>query len=137
MKQISVLLFGILFGIVLTKGEIISWYRIVEMFHFDSFHMFGTIFSAIAISAIFIALSKRFKWTALDGGHLRFANYPKGWKKYIFGGIIFGFGWALIGACPAPLFILIGNGYFPIIIAIVGAMLGTLLYGILEKKLPR
>lgn len=136
MKQISVLLFGILFGIILTKGEIISWYRIVEMFHFDSFHMFGTILSAIALSAVFILVAKKFNWKALDGGQLRFANYPKGWKKYIFGGIVFGFGWALIGACPAPLFIILGNGYYPILLAIVGALAGTLIYGAIRHKLP-
>jgi uncharacterized membrane protein YedE/YeeE len=136
-RQLVVLTLGIVFGIALTKGQVISWYRIYEMFRFDSFHMYGVIGSAVVMGIAFTTMAKRFKWHALNGDHLHLCHYPLGWKSFLFGGITFGLGWALIGACPAPMFILVGNGYYAAFLAIFGALLGTLVYGMTDRWLPR
>lgn len=136
MKLLRYLALGIFFGIVLTKGEIISWYRIYEMFRFDNFHMYGVIGSAVVLGAIFIALSKTNQWKAATGEPFQLIDYARGWKRYLFGGTIFGLGWAMTGACPGPLFILIGNGYWIVLIALASAMLGTFTYGMVRGKLP-
>ncbi|WP_306643804.1 YeeE/YedE family protein [Sanyastnella coralliicola] len=136
MKMIRFLLLGIFFGIILTKGQIVSWYRIYEMFQFDNFHMYGVIGSAVVLGAIFVAISKKRNAKAMNGEPFQLITYPKGWKRYLIGGTIFGLGWAMTGACPGPLFILIGNGYMTVFLAIAGAILGTMVYAMLRGKLP-
>jgi len=135
--MLRVFLLGLLFGITLTMGEVISWFRIYEMFRFESFHMYGVIGSAVTLGAIFHLLAKRLGWNATTGRPLDIYRYSaQHWKSYLLGGTVFGMGWALTGACPGPLFITLGAGYFPILVAIVGALLGTLLCGILRDRLP-
>ncbi len=136
MKYISHFIVGIVFGIALTKGEVISWYRIYEMFHLESFHMYGIIGSAVVLGAIFVQIAKKLKLKSKKGVPLTFNEFPPGWKSYLIGGSIFGLGWALIGVCPAPMYILIGNGYLIILVALASAMLGAFVYGLLKKKLP-
>ena len=122
------------FGIVITKGEVISWFRIQEMFRFQSFHMYGVIGSAVVLGAISIALLKRVD--RKDKSPYQFSVIPKGWKNYLLGGIIFGLGWAMTGACPGPLFINAGAGYYVFFIAIASAILGTFVYGVFKDRLP-
>lgn len=137
MKLFKYLVLGVFFGIILTKAQIISWFRIYEMFRFESFHMYGVIGSAVVLGAIFIGLSKRQQWKSIEGGRFQLIDYPKGWKNYLIGGAIFGLGWAMTGACPGPLFILLGKGHLIILVAIGAALLGTITYGIIRNKLPR
>lgn len=136
MKFIKYLLVGILFGIVLVKSEAVSWYRIYEMFQFESFHMFGIIMTAIAVGVVGIQIYKRNNVVGLDGKPIQIADKEKGFKNYIIGGTIFGLGWGMIGTCPGPIFILIGAGFYSIGIVFLGAMIGTFLYGLLKDKLP-
>ncbi len=136
MKFIKFLLLGIVFGIVMTKAEIISWYRIYEMFRFESFHMYGIIGSAIIIGATSVVLIKRFKIKTLFGENIVFNHKDKSINRYLIGGTIFGLGWSMTGACPGPLFVLIGYGTWSIFIVIIGALLGTLFYGLIKHKLP-
>lgn len=137
MKHIRFLLIGILFGIILTKSEAVSWYRIYEMFKFQSFHMYGIIGTAIATSMIFIYLFKKGIIKDYLGNKIKPKDKSKEYKKTLIGGIIFGLGWALAGSCPAPIFVLIGNGVFAIIIVLLGSLIGTFIYGLLNKKLPK
>lgn len=136
MKYFKFLLVGFVFGIVLTKSEAVSWYRIYEMFHFQSFHMFGIISVAIATGVVGIQIIKRTKINAIDGSAIVIKDKEKGTARYIIGGIFFGLGWGLVGSCPGPIFILLGAGIAPVILVLVGALLGTALYGILKKQLP-
>jgi len=136
MKLIKFLLLGVFFGVIMTKSEVISWYRIYEMFRFESFHMYGIIGSAILLGAIFVAITKKNNLKAVTGEPLQLRDYKKGWIGYLLGGTLFGVGWAMTGACPGPLFVLIGNGFTVILVAIAAAMLGTLVYGVLKDKLP-
>lgn len=136
MKNIKFLLVGIFFGIVLVKSEAISWYRIYEMFRFQSFHMYGIIGTAIGTGILFLQFSKRSKLKSFDGSDIKVPLKDRGFTRYIVGGIIFGFGWALIGACPGPMYILVGTGVFSMLIVIAAAVLGTFVYGLLMKKLP-
>ena len=136
MKFLKFLAVGIFFGIVLVKSEAVSWYRIFEMFKFQSFHMYGIIGSAVALGILFIWLIKRFKVSSIDGTSIHLQPKNKSFVRYIIGGIIFGFGWALAGACPGPMYILLGTGVWSMLIVIVAAVLGTFVYGILEKRLP-
>ena len=136
MKYFKFLLVGFVFGIVLTKSEAVSWYRIYEMFHFQSFHMYGIISIAIATGIIGIQLIKRNRIKALDGSAIVIKDKDNSTARYIFGGIFFGLGWGLVGSCPGPIFILLGAGFLPVIIVFIGALIGTTLYGILKKKLP-
>jgi uncharacterized membrane protein YedE/YeeE len=136
MRNVWLLLIGIVFGITLTKAEIVSWYRIQEMFRFQSFHMFGVIGSAIVLGALFLALARAMKITAPDGSPLATVQYPKRVWQYLLGGTVFGLGWALTGACPGPMYILLGNGFTIILVVIAGAFLGTLAYGYLRPYLP-
>jgi uncharacterized protein len=136
MKFIVYLIIGTLFGIVMFKSEAASWFRIYEMFQFGSFHMYGIIGSALILGIIGIQLMKRFKVKAISGEPLSLKPKDLGWKRYLIGGTIFGLGWALSGACPGPMYVLLGAGYPSILIVIIGALLGTFLYGILRKKLP-
>lgn len=136
MKLAKYLLLGIFFGIVLAKAEIISWYRIYEMFRFESFHMYGVIGSAVVLGAIGMQLIKRNKLRDLHGQLIQIADKNSGIARYLIGGTLFGLGWALAGACPGPMFILLGYGYLSIIVVILGAILGTFVYGVVRNKLP-
>lgn len=136
MKYFKFLLVGFFFGIVLTKSEAVSWYRIYEMFQFQSFHMYGIISVAIATGIIGIQLIKRNNIKALDGSAIVIKDKDNSTARYIFGGIFFGLGWGLVGSCPGPIFILLGAGFLPVIVVFIGALIGTTLYGILKKKLP-
>ena len=124
---------GILFGIILVKSEVISWFRIQEMFRLQSFHMYGVIGSAIIVGIISVFIIKKFKIRSIDGEAIRLD--PKKFNKgQIYGGLLFGFGWALTGACPGPLFAQIGTGATVIIITLFSAILGTWVYGYLREK---
>ena len=112
MKYLKFLLIGVVFGIMFTKAEIISWYRIYEMFRFESFHMYGVIGSAVVLSLIANQLIKRFKVKNVEGEVIEFAPKDKGFARYMIGGTIFGMGWALTGACPGPLYTLVGVGAY-------------------------
>ena len=136
MKYLKFLLVGIFFGIVLVKSEAVSWYRIYEMFRFQSFHMFGIIGTAIGSGILFLQISKRSKIKNLQGSDIFVPKKEKGFSRYIIGGIIFGLGWALIGACPGPMYILLGTGIYTMFIVIAAALLGTFIYGVLKNKLP-
>ena len=136
MKYIKFLLVGILFGIILTKAEVISWYRIYEMFKFQSFHMYGVIGSAVAVGVVLVYLFKKGLIKTYLGNQIVIDPKKKGLARNLFGGTIFGLGWALAGACPGPMFILLGRGVAAIIIVIVGGLLGALLYHAVKSKLP-
>jgi uncharacterized membrane protein YedE/YeeE len=129
------LVVGILFGIVLVKGEVISWFRIQEMFRFQSFHMYGVIGSAVVVGIISVWMVKRFQLKSIDRDSISFPakHFHKG---QIFGGLLFGFGWALTGACPGPLFAQIGAGFSVVIAGLLSAIAGTWVYGVLRDKLP-
>ena len=118
------------------KSEAASWFRIYEMFKFESFHMYGIIGSALFIGIIIVQLIKRFKIKSFYGEKINFHPKAKSFSRYMFGGIIFGLGWALAGACPGPMFTLVGAGYSSILIVIIASLLGTFLYGLLKEKLP-
>ncbi len=136
MKFIKFLLVGIFFGIVLVKSEAVSWYRIYEMFRFQSFHMYGIIGTAIATGVLFVQLATKRKLKNLEGVPVNIPKKGNGFIRYIIGGSIFGLGWALIGACPGPMYILLGTGVYSMLIVIAAAILGTFIYGILKNKLP-
>lgn len=136
MRTVSYLLIGIVFGITMFKSEAASWFRIYEMFKFESFHMYGIIGSALVIGIIMVQLIKRLPLKSFHGEEIRFQPKAKSFSRYMFGGIIFGLGWALAGACPGPMFTLVGAGYVPILVVIVSAILGTFIYGLLKDKLP-
>ena len=136
MKALKFLLEGIFFGIVLVKSEAVSWYRIYEMFRFQSFHMYGIIGTAIASGVLFLQISKRGYIKNIKGADIFVPKKENGLARYIIGGIIFGFGWALIGACPGPMYILLGTGVWSMLIVIVAAIFGTFIYGLLKNKLP-
>ena len=136
MKFIKFLIVGFVFGIVLTKSEAVSWYRIYEMFQFQSFHMYGIISVAIATGIIGIQIIKKYQLKAIDGTPIVIKAKEKGSARYWIGGIFFGLGWGLVGSCPGPIFILLGAGIFPVVIVLLGALLGPILYGVLKDKLP-
>ena len=127
---------GILFGITLYKAEAVSWFRIYEMFHFQSFHMYGIILSAIALGIILVQLIKRRHMHSISGEEIKFHNKDRNWPRYIIGGFLFGLGWALAGVCPGPMFILLGSGYTVFIVFLLAAMTGTFVYGLLRRRLP-
>ncbi len=136
MKYLKYVLAGLLFGIVMAKAQIISWYRIFEMFHFDSFHMYGVIGSAVALGALGVQWVKRRQLKDTYGEPIALPAKAKTIPRYLLGGILFGLGWALVGACPGPMFVLLGYGYAPIVIVILGGLLGTWVYGLLRRYLP-
>jgi len=136
MKTLKYLITGIAFGIIMFKSEAASWFRIFEMFQFNSFHMYGIIGSALATGVIGIQLIKRLKLKSFSGEEIIIPPKAKGWRNYLFGGILFGLGWGLAGACPGPIFTLIGAGFLPLILVLAFAVLGTFVYGILRPKLP-
>jgi len=135
-KTLSYLFIGIFFGIVMYKSEAASWFRIYEMFQFQSFHMYGIIGSALILGVIGVQLIKSNKLKSFFGEPIKIEPKEKGVWKYLNGGIVFGLGWALAGACPGPIYTLIGVGYVSILVVLAGALLGTFIYGLLQKKLP-
>ncbi|MGJ8593962.1 MAG: DUF6691 family protein [Aquaticitalea sp.] len=136
MKYFKFLLVGIVFGIVLVKSEAVSWYRIYEMFRFESFHMFGIIGTAVGTGIILLLIARQFKIKNMEGSIMNVPPKDKGLTRYILGGTLFGLGWALSGACPGPMYILVGTGVFSMFIVIAAAILGTYVYGVLKDKLP-
>lgn len=136
MKSIIYLLIGSFFGIVLIKSQAASWYRIFEMFHFQSFHMYGIIGTAIFFGALYTLAIKSLKLKSVFGERIKIENKEKSVTRYLIGGSMFGLGWALTGACPGPLFALMGASYWKIGIVILSSILGTFLYGVLKNKLP-
>ena len=136
MKLARFFLTGIFFGIILTKAEAVSWYRIYEMFHFQSFHMFGIIGTALFTGILGLQIIKRKKLKDYNGFRIKIIEKEKGFWRYILGGTLFGLGWALVGACPGPIFILLGTRTYAIAVVLVGALLGTYIYGLLKDNLP-
>jgi len=130
------LLIGAYFGFVLVKAEVVSWYRIQEMFRFDAFHMYGVIGSALVVAAITIWAVRRFGLRNHAGEPIEIETMEPGWRRYAYGGVLFGIGWALTGACPGPIAALIGAGLWPFTIVFAAAWLGTASYGLMRARLP-
>lgn len=133
--NLKYLIAGLFFGIILVKSEVISWFRIQEMFRLQSFHMFGVIGSAVAVGMLSVWLIKKFKMKTIYGEPIEFVN-KKFNKGNIYGGLLFGFGWAITGACPGPLFAQIGTGATVIAVTLISAIAGTWIYGWLRHRLP-
>ncbi len=136
MRTIIYLFIGILFGITMYKSEAASWFRIYEMFNLDAFHMYGIIGSALILGILTVQSIKRFKIKSFFGEDISFCPKNKSIARYLIGGTIFGLGWALAGACPGPMFTLIGAGFLPMFVVILFALIGTYIYGLLRNKLP-
>jgi uncharacterized membrane protein YedE/YeeE len=136
-RALKYIVLGILFGIIMTKSEAVSWYRIQEMFRFQSIFMYGIIGSAVIIGIILVAVIKEYRLKDFYGRPIKLAFKDPRWRKYLFGGTIFGMGWALTGACPGPIFVLLGQGYTVMLMVIAGALAGTVLYGLLRSRLPQ
>lgn len=134
-SNIKYLVLGIFFGIVFVKGEIISWYRIQEMFRLHSFHMYGVIGTAVVVGAISVWLIKRFNIKTMQGETVVLKKREFSWGQVI-GGTMFGLGWAITGACPGPLFAQIGSGFIVVIVTLLSAIGGTWFYGLIREKLP-
>lgn len=135
MKNIKYLIVGIFFGFFLTKAEAISWYRIQEMFHFQGFHMYGLFMTAVPVGALSLFIIRKFNLKTFDGETIEPTVKPYH-HGVIFGGLIFGFGWALTGACPGPIYAQIGAGYSVVIITFLSALLGTWTFARLQRYLP-
>lgn len=136
MKYLRFALIGVLFGIVMTKSEAVSWYRIQEMFRFESFHMYGIIGTAVLCGVVLFAGIKRRKLKDSDGQMIIFHPKARSIPRYLIGGSIFGMGWAMTGACPGPMFTLLGHGSLMMLLVIASAVLGTFVYGLLRDHLP-
>ncbi|GAA4026071.1 MAG: transporter [Flavobacterium sp.] len=136
MNLLRYIIVGFIFGIVLTKAEAVSWYRIYEMFQFQSFHMYGIITVAILTGLVGIQIIKRKQLKDIDGNPIVIQDKEKGNMRYWIGGILFGLGWAMVGACPGPIFILLGAGFWSVGLVLFGAVFGTFLYGLVKDKLP-
>jgi len=135
MKNIKYLLIGLLFGIVLVKSQVISWFRIQEMFRLQGFHMYGVIGSAIIVGMVSVLLIKQFHLKTFNNEPIVITDKKFTWGN-VWGGLIFGLGWAITGACPGPLFAQIGSGFLVICITLLSAIAGTWVYGLLREKLP-
>jgi uncharacterized membrane protein YedE/YeeE len=133
-RNLKYLIAGTLFGIVLMKSEVISWFRIQEMFRLQAFHMYGIIGSAIIVAMISVLLIKRFNLKTINGEPIVIPAKKFHWGN-VYGGLIFGLGWAITGACPGPLFAQIGGGFFVIAVTLISAIAGTWVYGLLRNKL--
>jgi len=133
--NLKYLVIGLLFGVVFVKAEIVSWFRIQEMFRFQSFHMFGVIGSAIAVAMLAIWIIKKFKLKTIYGEEVKIKEKEFN-KGTVIGSVIFGLGWAITGACPGPLFAQIGSGTTVVIITLLSAIAGTWVYGYFKEKLP-
>jgi uncharacterized membrane protein YedE/YeeE len=136
MNVLRFLFVGFVFGIVLTKSEAVSWYRIYEMFLFQSFHMYGIIMVAIATGLVGIQIIKRKNLKDVKGLPITILDKESGSIRYWIGGLFFGLGWAMVGACPGPIFILLGAGFWPLSLVLFGAIFGTFIYGLIKDKLP-
>ena len=136
MRALLYLLIGVLLGIIMFKSEVASWFRIYEMFHFKSFHMYGVIGSSLVLGILLIQLIKRLKLKSFYDEKIVITPKEKKVKRYLLGGIVFGLGWAIVGAFPVPMFTLICAGYPSILIVIFFALLGTFLYGLFRSKVP-
>jgi len=136
MKHLTFLMVGILFGIVMTKSEAVSWFRIHEMFRFEAFHMYGIIGTAVVLGVLMHLIMRRNQMSSFSGSTLSFSNKEKSFWRYILGGSLFGLGWAMTGACPGPIFTLLGHGVWSILIVIASATFGTFVYGAVRDKLP-
>ena len=136
LANVKFLMLGLLFGFILVKSQVISWYRIQEMFRFQSFHMYGVIGTAVLVGIVSVWLIKRFNVHALDGTPIKLAPKDPTYKRYIFGGTLFGLGWAMTGACPGPIAALIGGGHSVFLVVLASAILGTWTYGVLRRQLP-
>ncbi len=136
MRKLLFIILGVLFGVVMYKAEAASWFRIYEMFNFQSFHMYGFIGTALVVGVTAVQIIKRTQARDVDGEKIQIADKAKSIPRYLIGGILFGLGWALVGACPGPIFVLLGAGVYSILIVIVFALIGTYLYGLLRHKLP-
>lgn len=133
--NLKYLVVGVLFGIIFVKAEVVSWFRIQEMFRFQSFHMYGIIGSAVVVGVISVWIIKRLKVKTIYGEEIKF--HPKTFNKgQILGGLLFGFGWAITGACPGPLFAQIGTGFTVVIVTLLSAIAGTWVYGLVREKIP-
>ena len=135
MKNIKFLVLGLLFGIVLVKSQVISWFRIQEMFRLQAFHMYGVIGSAILVAMISILLIRKFQIKTIGGDAVIIPEKKFHWGN-VYGGVIFGLGWAITGACPGPLFAQIGSGFGVVLVTLLSATAGTWVYGLLRNKLP-
>lgn len=136
MRYITYVLIGFFFGIIMYKSEAASWFRIYEMFEFGAFHMYGIIGSALIIGVLGVQYIKRNNIKAMGGQEMQLKPKDKSIARYLIGGIIFGLGWALAGACPGPMYVLAGAGYISILVVIAAALFGTFVYGLLRNKLP-
>ena len=136
MRSLAYVFVGIFFGIVLFKSEAASWFRIFEMFQFQSFHMYGIIGSAVGLGILQNQIIRRYRVKSFFGEEIIYAPKDPGFKRYMFGGIFFGLGWALAGACPGPMYTLVGAGYGSILLVLLSAVFGTYVYGILRSRLP-
>lgn len=136
MKYIKYLVVGVFFGVIMYKSEAASWFRIYEMFQFGSFHMYGIIGSALVLGIIGVQFIKRMKIKAFGNQEMELKPKKMSVSRYLIGGIIFGLGWALAGACPGPMYVLVGAGFYSMLVVIGGALLGTFVYGLLRDKLP-
>ncbi|MEX0362342.1 MAG: DUF6691 family protein [Allomuricauda sp.] len=136
MRNLAFLIVGTFFGIVLYKSEAASWFRIYEMFQFDALHMYGIIGSAVGLGVLFVQWVKRSKAKSFQGNEIIIADKKRNFVANAVGGVLFGLGWALAGACPGPMYTLVGAGFLPILIVLFGALLGTFIYGLLKSKLP-
>lgn len=136
MKLLKFIIVGIIFGIMFVKTEVVSWFRIYEMFRFESFHMYGVIGSAVVLGILFTLLIKKNHMRDMYGNDIMFMDKAKTWPRYIIGGTIFGLGWAMTGACPGPMFALLGAGFLIMLVIIVFAVIGTWVYGAFRDKIP-
>ena len=136
MRFVKFLLMGIIFGFTLTKGEVVSWFRIQEMFRFESFHMYGVIGSAVILGIVVIYLIKISRMKSIEGETITINPKDMSLPRYIIGGTIFGMGWAMTGGCPGPMFILVGNGFLIFMVVIASAIAGTFVYGVMRNALP-
>ena len=133
--NIGYVLLGIIFGITFVKAEVISWFRMQEMFRLQSFHMYGVIGTAVVVGALSVWIIKKFRIKTLSGEAISFSN-KKFNKGQVIGGLLFGFGWAMTGACPGPLFAQIASGFLVVSVVLLSAIAGTWFYGLIREKLP-
>jgi len=135
MGNIKYLIVGLIFGVLFVKSEIISWFRIQEMFHFHAFHMYGVLGTAVTVGVISVFILKKLKLTSLEGQPIDYE--PKVFNKgQVIGGLIFGVGWAITGACPGPIYAVFGSRFTVFIIVLLSALAGTWVYGFFRDKLP-
>ena len=136
MKNLKYIIIGGWFGILLTKSQAVSWFRIQEMFRFQSFHMYGIIGLAIIVGMLSIFIIKKFKIKSLNGETIDPVKKPIQFKSNLIGGLIFGLGWALTGACPGPIYSLIGNGITVFVVVLTASLAGSIVYDLIKKYLP-